>query len=279
LGKCSQALATIMVPYEIKDAPEARPLKVQKGIIEFKNVSFDYYGTRLFKNINIKIKENEKVGIVGSSGSGKTTLLNLIARLWDVKEGAILIDGQNIKNITQDSLHQNISFIPQDPLLFSRTVLDNIRYGNLDASEEEVIEAAKYAHAHVFISALPNRYNTFLGEKGATLSGGQRQRIAIARAILKKAKILIMDEATSALDSETEYYIQESFEYLMKNKTVLVVAHRLSTLLKMDRLIVLHEGKVVEEGTHEALLQQRGVYAKLWHYQLRKAASASKIIA
>lgn len=268
-GKCAQALKTIVVPHAIKDMSEARPLIVEKGMIEFKNINFSVgEGRPIFQGLSLKIEANEKIGIVGQSGSGKTTLLNLIVRLMDVDSGSILIDGQDIKKVTQDSLHQNISFIPQEPMLFHRTIYENIKYGNLQASEEEVEEAAKKAFAQGFIKSFPKGYHTLVGERGSTLSGGQRQRLAIARAILKNSKILILDEATSALDSETEHYIQESLKGLMQNKTVLVVAHRLSTLLQMDRIIVLNDGKIVEEGNHKSLLLQKGHYAKFWNMQL-----------
>ena len=268
-GKCAQALKTIVVPHAIKDMSEARPLIVEKGTIEFKNINFSVgEGRPIFQGLSLKIEPNEKIGIVGQSGSGKTTLLNLIVRLMDVDSGSILIDGQDIKKVTQDSLHQNISFIPQEPMLFHRTIYENIKYGNLQASEEEVEEAAKKAFAQGFIKSFPKGYHTLVGERGSTLSGGQRQRLAIARAILKNSKILILDEATSALDSETEHYIQESLKGLMQNKTVLVVAHRLSTLLQMDRIIVLNDGKIVEEGNHKSLLLQKGHYAKFWNMQL-----------
>ena len=271
LGNCSQALKTILVPHAIKDTPNAQNLVVNEGSIEFKNVSYKTAeGYPIFQNLSLTIKENEKVGIVGQSGSGKTTLLNLLVRLMDVNQGSILIDGQNITEVTQDSLHKNISFIPQEPMLFHRTILENVKYGNLEASEKEIQAAASQAFADKFISSLPQGYNTLVGERGATLSGGQRQRLAIARSILKNAKILILDEATSALDSETEHYLQQSLESLMKNKTVLVVAHRLSTLLKMDRIIVLEGGKIIEQGDHTSLLQQQGRYNKLWNIQANK---------
>lgn len=271
IGKCAQALKTIITPHEIQDAPNATSLVVKEGAIEFKDVSF-HFGTEkpIFHDLSVKIYPNEKVGIVGQSGSGKTTFVNLIVRLFDIQSGCIFIDGQDIKNVTQDSLHQNISFIPQDPMLFHRTILENIRYGNLNASEQEVQEAAEKAHAHEFIKTLPQGYHSLVGERGATLSGGQKQRLAIARAILKNAKILILDEATSALDSETEHYIQENLELLMQNKTVLVVAHRLSTLLKMDHILVFERGKIVEEGNHQTLLNKSGVYAKFWKLQMNK---------
>jgi len=272
VGKCSQALKTILVPHAIKDAPDAYPLVVKEGKIEFRGVYFSpEKGRSVFENLSIKIKSHEKVGIVGHSGSGKTTFLNLLVRLMDVDKGSILIDGQDIRDVTQDSLHQNISFIPQEPMLFHRTILENIKYGNLEAAEEFIKEAARKAYADEFIQSFPHGYNTVIGERGSTLSGGQRQRLAIARSILKNAKILILDEATSALDSETEHYIQESLKGLMQNKTVLVVAHRLSTLLQMDRIIVLNEGKIVEEGSHNSLLNKKGYYAKLWNMQLNKS--------
>jgi ATP-binding cassette subfamily B protein len=271
IGKCSQALKTILIPHAIKDAPNAYPLAVKEGEIEFRNVCYAPEKERaIFVNLSIKIKGHEKVGIVGRSGSGKTTFLNLLVRLMDVDEGYILIDGQDIREVTQDSLHQNISFIPQEPMLFHRTILENIKYGNLQASEEDVKEAAKRAYVDGFIQSLSKGYDTVIGERGTTLSGGQRQRLAIARSVLKNTKILILDEATSALDSETEHYIQENLKNLMHDKTVLVVAHRLATLLQMDRIIVLDEGKVVEEGTHHSLLLKKGYYAKLWDMQLDK---------
>lgn len=275
IGKCSQALKTLLVPHAVKDMPNAHPLVIKEGEIEFRNVCFSPEKERpIFKDLSLKIKGHEKVGIVGHSGSGKTTFLNLLVRLMDVDEGGILIDGQDVREVTQDSLHQNISFIPQEPMLFHRTILENIKYGNLQASDEDVREAARQSYADAFIQSFTNGYETIIGERGSTLSGGQRQRLAIARSIIKGAKILILDEATSALDSETEHYIQESLKGLMQNKTVLVVAHRLSTLLQMDRIIVLHEGKVAEEGTHDALLLKKGHYAKLWNMQLNKTLAA-----
>jgi ATP-binding cassette subfamily B protein len=271
IGKCSQALKTILVPHAIKDKSNAHPLVVKEGTIEFRNVYFSpEKGKPIFQGISLKICGNEKIGIVGQSGSGKTTFLNLLVRLMDVDSGCILIDGQDIREVTQDSLHQNISFIPQEPMLFHRTIFENIKYGNLQASKDEVEEAARKAYAEGFIKSFPEGYHTLVGERGSTLSGGQRQRLAIARSILKDSRILILDEATSALDSETEHYIQESLRSLMQSKTVLVVAHRLSTLLQMDRIIVLNEGKIVEEGTHKSLLLQKNHYAKFWNMQLNK---------
>lgn len=271
IGKSTQSLKTILIPHDIKDAKNAQSLNVNKGVIEFKNITFSpNVGKPLFDNLSLTIDAKEKVGIVGQSGSGKTTLLNLLVRLMDVDKGFILIDGQNIREVTQDSLHSNISFIPQEPILFHRTIAENIKYGKLDASEAEINEAAQRAYAEGFIKSLPHGYNTLVGEGGSTLSGGQRQRLAIARAVLKNSKILVLDEATSALDSETEHYIQLSLERLMQNKTVLVVAHRLSTLMKMDRIIVLDKGKIVESGTHKSLLQKKGIYQKYWNIQANK---------
>jgi ATP-binding cassette subfamily B protein len=271
MERCSQALTILAVPHHIVNAENATYLSISKGDIEFRNVFFSYdKSTPLFENLSFFIKGGEKIGVVGHSGSGKTTLANLLVRLYDVDAGAILIDNQNIKEIRQKSLHNSISFIPQDPMLFHRTIFENIQYGKLEATEEEVISAAIQAHADEFIKSFPLGYQTLVGERGAKLSGGQRQRLAIARAILKNSKILILDEATSALDSLTEKYIQEGLDILMKNKTVLVIAHRLSTLLKMDRIFVFKEGKIVEQGTHKQLLAKKGTYAQLWSMQANK---------
>lgn len=272
MGKSTHALKTLLIPHAIKDAENARPLIVRHGKIEFKNIYLTLDKNRtLFNNFSLTINAGEKVGIVGSSGSGKTTLLNLIVRLMDVEDGEILIDGQNIKDVTQDSLHQSISFIPQEPMLFHRTISENILYGRLNASKKDIKQVATKAFADEFIQNFPHGYNTLVGERGTTLSGGQRQRLAIARAFLKNSQILILDEATSALDSETEYYIQQSLESLMEHKTVLIVAHRLSTLMKMDRIIVLDKGIIVEEGRHKSLLRNKGQYYKYWTMQTHKS--------
>lgn len=269
IGTFSQSMSLIK-PYIIVDAKDAVKLEVSTGKLEFKNVTFYYQDNKnLFKNKSVMIKGEQKVGLVGFSGSGKSTFVNLIARFHDIEKGEILIDGQNIKNVTQKSLRENISIIPQEPILFHRTIMENIRYGRKEATDEEVIEAAKLAHIHEFIITLPEGYNTQCGERGNNLSGGQRQRVAIARAILKNAPILILDEATSALDSTTENLIQESLKYLMQNKTVLVIAHRLSTLLNMDRILVFDKGQIVEDGKHEELLKQGKVYKKLWKSQVK----------
>lgn len=268
LGLCKQALTMINTPHEVKDLPGAACLKVTKGEIVFEAVSFHYErGKNIFKDKSITIQGGTKVGLVGFSGSGKTTFANLILRFFDVSAGRILIDGQDIAQVTQDSLHGQIAMIPQDPILFHRSLMENIRYGRLDATDAEVMEASKKAHCHEFAELLSEGYATIVGERGLKLSGGQRQRIAIARAILKNAPILILDEATSALDSITEQKIKESIEFLMQGRTTLVIAHRLSTLSDMDRILVFMGGHVVEEGTHEALLAQNGQYAKLWEMQ------------
>ncbi len=267
LGFFNQSMSLIS-PYMMKDIPNAKILKLTEGHIEFKNVTFNYSNNNLFYKKSVIIESKEKVGLVGFSGSGKTSFVNLITRLYDIDDGEILIDLQNIRYVTQDSLRKNISVIPQEPILFHRTIRENILYGNMEASDEEVIEAVKTAHIHDFVMSLPDGYNSLCGERGNNLSGGQKQRIVIARAILKNAPILILDEATSSLDTQTEEFIQESLDYLMRNKTVIVIAHRLSTLLNMDRLLVFDKGTIVESGTHEELLKNNRIYKKLWKSQV-----------
>lgn len=268
-GAAKQSLKAIFIPIEIADKPDTKELIVTKGEIIFDKVHFQYKGTAsLFQNKSIVIPSGQKVGLVGYSGSGKSTFVNLILRLYDIQNGEILIDNQDIRDVTQESLHQNIGMIPQDPSLFHRSLMENIRYGRIDATNEEVIEAAKKAHAHEFIDKLPLKYGSLVGEKGIKLSGGQRQRIAIARAILKNAPILILDEATSALDSVVEHEIQESLKNLMNRKTTIVIAHRLSTLLNMDRILVFDNGIIVEDGKHEELLKNGGRYKELWDGQV-----------
>jgi ATP-binding cassette subfamily B protein len=268
VGRCSQALTIITVPHEIVDAPDAKTLIVTSGNITFNNVTFNYKrNNNLFENKHVEISAGSKVGLVGFSGSGKTTFVNLILRFFDIESGKITIDGQDIAKVTQDSLRKQISLIPQDTSLFHRSLMENIRYGRLDATDEEVIEASKRAHCHEFISVLPEGYNALVGERGVKLSGGQRQRIAIARAMLKNALILILDEATSALDSVTEKQIQEGLHELMKGRTTIVIAHRLSTLSEMDRILVFDKGHIVEDGTHEELLKLKGHYARMWNMQ------------
>ncbi|KAJ6645051.1 putative ABC transporter ATP-binding protein [Pseudolycoriella hygida] len=235
------------------------------GDIVFENVTFGYEKTRtLFQNLSLTIKNKQNIGIVGYSGSGKSTLTNLILRLYGIQNGKILINGNDINDISKEFLYQNIGLIPQEPTLFNRTIFENISYGLKDASLAQVIEAAKQAEAHTFISNLPNGYNTLVGERGMKLSGGQRQRMVIARTILKNAPILVMDEATSSLDSITENAIRDFLVNFAKAKTSIIIAHRISTLLNMDRILVLDNGKIVEDGTHSELVAQNGLYAKMW---------------
>ena len=269
VGTVNQALSIINQPLQIKDCDNEKDLKITRGEIIFENVGFSYdNSSALFCDKNITIKAGQKIGLVGKSGGGKTTFVNLILRLFDVEQGRILIDGQNISSVTQNSLRASIGVIPQDPSLFHRTLLQNISYGCENASEPEIIAAAKKAHAHEFIETLPESYNSLVGERGVKLSGGQRQRIAIARAFLKNAPILILDEATSQLDSINENLIQESLVNLMEQKTTIVIAHRLSTLQHMDRILVFDSGKIVEDGSHQELLALNGFYQKLWEAQV-----------
>lgn len=269
VGKCKQSLDALIIPHEIKDVPNATNLRISEGTILFENVSFDYNDKKnFFNNLSISIPGGQKVGLVGYSGSGKSTFVNLILRLYDVQKGHIYIDNQDIKNVTQESLRKSIGMIPQDPLLFHRSILENIQYGCIDTTPDQVKEAAYKAHIHDVIMSMPEEYNTLTGERGVKISGGQRQRIAIARAFLKNAPILILDEATSQLDTITEQLIQHSLWNLMQNKTCLVIAHRLSTLLTMDRILVFDQGKIVEDGTHTELLAKNGLYKKLWETQV-----------
>lgn len=268
LGVCAEALQVVSVPWGVVDKPEAAPLVISRGEIAFDHVTFRYQrNSNLFEHMNLVIPAGQKVGLVGYSGSGKTTFTHMLLRNFDIAEGKILIDGQNIAAVTQDSLRGQVAVIPQDTQLFHRSLMENIRYGRLEATDEEVIVAAREAHAHEFIEALPEGYDALVGERGIKLSGGQRQRIAIARAVLKNAKILVLDEATSALDSMTEKHLQESLEKLMAHATTLVIAHRLSTLRAMDRILVFHQGRIIEDGTQEELLAKGGHFAELWHMQ------------
>ena len=268
-GNTKEGLDMILHPHEIVDVPHAVQLTPAKGSIEFKEMAFSYGGRRpVFEQFDLQIPGGQKVGLVGESGAGKSTLTQLLLRMYDVEEGYIGVDGQDISQVTQDSLRKTISFVPQTSMLFHRSLLENIRYGNLEASDEEVREAAQYAGAHAFISDLPDGYDTLVGERGVKLSGGQAQRINIARAMLKRrAPILVLDEATSALDSESERIVQQALEKLIQNRTVIAIAHRLSTLLAMDRILVLDKGKIVEDGSHLELLHHGGIYAKLWAHQ------------
>jgi ATP-binding cassette subfamily B protein len=253
---------------DIVDMPDAQKLHIETGAIEFRDVEFKYGNSNaVFENFNLTIQPGERVGIVGHSGAGKSTITKLLLRFVDTTEGAIFIDGQNIKEVTQDSLRNGLSYVPQESILFHRSIKENIAYGKRDATDVEIIDATKKAYADEFISSLKDGYNTMVGERGIKLSGGERQRVAIARAMLKNAPILVLDEATSSLDSVSEEYIQKSLDTLMKGKTTIVIAHRLSTIQKMDRIIVLEKGSIIEEGTHSMLLKQNGLYANLWNHQ------------
>ncbi|WP_028294736.1 ABC transporter ATP-binding protein [Oceanobacter kriegii] len=278
LGTVTDGMNTLSQPVSIEDKPNAQPLQVSHGEIRLDHVDFHYQGIdsdthkQVFDQLDIHIKPGEKVGLVGRSGAGKSTLVNLLLRFYDIDSGEIRIDGQNIKDVSQESLREKIGMITQDTSLLHRSVRDNILYGRPDATEEDLIEAARKAEALDFIAGLHdpegNRgFDAQVGERGVKLSGGQRQRIAIARVLLKDAPILIMDEATSALDSEVEAAIQESLYRLMENKTVIAIAHRLSTIAAMDRLIVMDQGRIVEQGSHQQLLDKGGIYAQLWAHQ------------
>lgn len=265
IGSFTQSL-TLLEKQTIVDKKNAKKLTINSPKIEFKNVTLLYKNNdNIFNNKSITIDAYQRVGLVGFSGSGKTTFACMIARLYEIESGQILIDNQNIQDVTQESLRNNISVIPQEPILFHRSIRENIRYGKLSATDSEVYEAAKSAHIHEFIMNLPDGYDTICGERGNNLSGGQRQRIIIARAFLKQAPILILDEATSSLDSHTEHLIQQSLQQLMLDKTVLVIAHRLSTLLNMDRILVFDKGHVVEDGPHSVLQKDGALYKLLWN--------------
>jgi ATP-binding cassette subfamily B protein len=263
----SEAYNRLMAPVEIKDDENAPDLIVKKGEIKIKNVSFNYGNDDVLKNFSLDIKPGEHVGLVGLSGGGKTTLASLLMRLYEPQSGRIEIDRQDIRHVTQESLRRQISFIPQDAVLFHRSLKDNIAYGKDNAVMAEITDAAKKADAHDFIMRTPKKYNSLVGDRGIKLSGGQRQRIAIARAILKNAPILIMDEATSSLDSETEAVVQKSFDMASKERTTMVIAHRLSTLRHMNRIVVFRDGRIYEIGTHAELLKKGDEYARLWKIQ------------
>jgi ATP-binding cassette subfamily B protein len=265
----SEMIDIIETPHAIQDSKDAPSLALTAGKIEFRDVSFSFIENRpVLEHFSLQINGGEKVALVGPSGAGKSTVTSLLFRLYDPNDGSICIDDQDLRDITQESLRSHISFVPQESILFHRTLRDNIRYGKQDATDDEVIAAAKQAHCHEFISALPEGYDTHVGERGVKLSGGERQRVAIARAILKNAPILVLDEATSSLDSESEAFIQDALAKLMQGKTVITIAHRLSTVMKMDRIIVLEDGKVALTGNHNELLaQESNLYKKLWEIQ------------
>src|SRR3989339_348457 len=269
LADAEEMTVILQTTHEIQDVINAKDLVIKDGEIEFRNVTFSYNQTReIIDEFNLIVKPKEKLGVVGPSGAGKTTIIKLILRMFELSGGKILIDGQNVAKITQESLWSSASMVPQDPILFHRTLMENIRYGKPEATDEQVYEAARLAHCHEFISGFQEGYGTYVGERGMRLSGGERQRVAIARAILRNAPILILDEATSSLDSESERLIQDALDNLMQNKTVIVIAHRLSTIMKMDRIVVIDDGRIVEEGTHVKLLRRRdGVYKRLWNLQ------------
>lgn len=272
MGDAQRAIITLNTSPGIVDAKNPVEFKVKKGGIKFDNVTFDHVNSAdenaaLFHNLSFSVNPGEKIGLVGHSGGGKTTITKLLLRYMDIDSGEISIDGFDISKVPQDELRAKITYVPQEPLLFHRSLAENISYGKNNASKEEVIKVSKAAYAHEFIESLPKGYDTLVGERGVKLSGGQRQRIAIARAMLKEAPILLLDEATSALDSESEKYIQDALWKLMEGKTAIVIAHRLSTIQRMDRIIVLENGEVIEEGSHKKLLQNNGIYAELWKHQ------------
>ncbi|MEH2047733.1 ABC transporter ATP-binding protein [Nostoc sp.] len=268
VGNVANGVFIIIQPHELIDRDQAIAHSITQGKIEFRRVNFNYTEEKkVFNNLSVTIQPGQRIGLVGLSGSGKSTFVNLILRLFDPQSGEIIIDGVDIRDMTQDALHAQISLIPQDPSLFHRTLLENIRYGRLDATDEEVIEASRKAHAHDFIVQSKDGYNSLVGERGVKLSGGQRQRIVIARVILKDAPILILDEATSSLDSITEKAIQDTLDLAMNGKTVIVVAHRLSTIVHLDRILVFDKGRIIEDGSHAKLLALGGAYYRLWKMQ------------
>lgn len=269
LADSEEMVGILVTPHGVKDKKGAKNLHVTQGAVDFRSVSFGFNEERtVLDSVDLAIAGGEKIAVIGPSGAGKSTLVKLLLRFYDLEAGSIQIDGQDISGVTQDSLRRAISLVPQDPVLFHRTLLENIRYGRPGATDEEVIAAARLANCAEFIEALSLRYDTFVGERGIKLSGGERQRVAIARAMLKNAPILVLDEATSSLDSHSEMLIREALDVLMKGKTTIVIAHRLSTIRKMDRIIVVKDGRIAEEGTHDALLaQKKSLYKHLWELQ------------
>lgn len=270
-GDSAEAVRTLLTEYDVKDPVSPEMPHITDGAITFKNVSFRHADSKsnklLFKELNLDIAAGEKIGLVGHSGSGKTTLTKILLRYSDIDAGSIEIDGQNIAKITQADLRHNIAYVPQEPLLFHRTIAENIGYGTVTPDSKAIIRAAKQANAHEFIKELPQGYDTLVGERGVKLSGGQRQRVAIARALMKDSPILVLDEATSALDSESELLIQQALNNLMSGRTAIVIAHRLSTIQRMDRIVVMEHGAIIEQGSHAELLKAGGQYASLWAHQ------------
>ncbi len=271
-GDSTDMTEILQLEPEIQDPVDSSSLDVSDGSIEFKAVGFAYQDSdsanaKVFHDLSLKIEGGEKIGLVGHSGGGKTTITKLLLRFMDIQEGQILVDGQDITKVTQSDLRRAIAYVPQEPMLFHRSIAENIAYGKPGASIKEIEAVAKKAHAHEFIKDLPHGYQTLVGERGVKLSGGQRQRVAIARAMLKDAPILVLDEATSALDSESEKYIQDALWELMKGRTAIVIAHRLSTVQKMDRILVLEDGAVVQDGPHAELVKSKGIYSDLWNHQ------------
>jgi len=252
---------------EIKDKPGAKILEIRKGDIEFKDIGFKYGKRNIFEDFNLKVPQNKKIALVGHSGCGKSTLVNLLYRLYDVDEGAVLIDGKNIRDFKQESVRSEMAIVPQECILFDDTIWNNIRFSNPSATKDEVRKAIKFAQLDGIISEMPNKENTIVGERGVKLSGGEKQRVSIARAILANKKILVLDEATSSLDSETEHEIQKDLAKLMEGRTSIIIAHRLSTIMHADKIIVMKKGEIVQMGTHRQLINQQGEYKKLWNLQ------------
>jgi ATP-binding cassette subfamily B protein len=270
----SEMFSLLEQPPEVQDKPGAPPLHVAGGRIEFRDVHFAYDPERaILKGVDLAVEPGQTLAIVGPSGSGKSTIGRLLFRFYDVSAGAVLIDGQDIRDVSQNSLHNAIGVVPQDTVLFNDTIYYNIAYGRDAATRAEIEQAAKAAQIHEFVQSLPNGYDTMVGERGLKLSGGEKQRVGIARSLLKNPPILLLDEATSALDTQTEHEIQESLIQMGQGRTVMIIAHRLSTVVHADRIVVLEQGQIVESGSHDELLAQEGRYSHLWHLQLSEESS------